>query len=352
MLDVLERFPKSVKRFPDKRRGKNKRLEHLYKKQEFWLSVFLGLFIVILSLLRPNFMSLHNILDLLSAYSYMSILVAALLIVLIAGGIDISFAAVATVAQYGALTLANLYDIGWAGVFLVAGSTGLMLGLMNGVLVNLLSIPSIIVTIATQSLIFGLILTLTRGQDIFILPDWFNEGIHWTFYHDEMGRGYRLNLQIIMLFLALIVSWILLTRTNIGRQIYCLGGNPDAAARLGFHVGRLNLFVYGFMGFVAGMASIAQAQYAQSVSPAALVGRELDVLAAAFLGGASITGGSGSVLGVALGIALIAVMSNGLILLGMSSYWSQFFTGLVIIVAVISMARDARRRWHESPGVA
>jgi len=327
-------------------------LKKLHKKQEFWLSVFLGLFIVILSLLRPNFISLQNILDLLSSYAYMGILVSALLIVLVAGGIDISFAAVATVAQYGALTLANAHDIGWVGVFLVAAGTGLMLGLLNGVLVNLLAIPSIIVTIATQSLIFGLILTLTRGQDIFMLPDWFTDGIHWTFYQDKGGRLYHLNLQIFMLFGALILSWILLARTNIGRQIYCLGGNADGAARVGFHVGYLNLFIYGFMGLMAGLASIAQAQYAQSVSPTALVGRELDVLAAAFLGGASITGGSGSVLGVALGIALIAVMSNGLILLGMSSYWSQFFTGLVIIIAVISMARDSRRRWRDAPGVA
>jgi len=327
-------------------------LSGIYKKQEFWLAIFLVFLVVILSYLRPNFISLQNILDLMSAYAYMGILVAALLIVLVAGGIDISFAAVATVAQYGALTLANSHDIGWGGVFLVAGSTGLILGLMNGFLVNLLAIPSIIVTIATQSLIFGLILTLTGGHEIFILPDWFSEGLYWTFYQDDTGYGYRLNLQIVMLFAALVSSWILLAHTNIGRQIYCLGGNADAAARVGFHIKHLNLFIYGFMGLMAGMASIALAQYAQSVAPTALVGRELDVLAAAFLGGASITGGRGSVLGIVLGIALIAVMSNGLILLGFSSYWSQFFTGIVIIIAVVSMARDQRRRWHEQPGAA
>jgi len=234
----------------------------------------------------------------------------------------------------------------------IGACVGIALGLINGFLVNILDIPSIIVTIATQSAIFGLILTITGGQDIFSLPDWFGEGVNLWFYQDGQGRDYFINLQIIMLFLTLCFSWFLLTRTNIGRQIYCLGGNRDAAERVGFHVRRLNLFVYGYMGLIAGLASIVQAQYVQSVSPTALVGRELDVLAAAFLGGASITGGAGSILGVSLGIALIAVMSNGLILLGISSYWSQFFTGLVIVVAVVSMARDARRRWHKSPGAA
>ncbi len=324
----------------------------LRKHQEFWLATVIIFFVVALSILRPNFASLQNIVDLLSAYSYMGILVAALLVVLVAGGIDISFAAVATVAQYVALTVANTYGVGWLGVMLIAGAIGLGLGLINGFLVNALGIPSIIVTIATQSVIFGLVLTFTGGQDIFSLPQWFSDGVNWVFHTGADGTEYAINLQIIGLVVAFVVTWVLLTRTNIGRQIYALGGNPDAAQRVGFNVKRLNLFVYGYMGLAAGLASIVSAQYTQSVSPTALVGRELDVVAAAFLGGASVTGGAGTIGGVALGVALIAIMENGLTLLGVSSYWSQFFTGLVIIAAVISMARDMRRRWHEAPGVA
>ena len=166
------------------------------------------------------------------------------------------------------------------------------------------------------------------------------------------GTEYAINLQMIALVAAFAVAWLLMVRTNIGRKIYALGGNRDAAQRIGFNVFRLNLFVYGYMGLVAGLASIVQAQYTQSVSPTALVGRELDVVAAAVLGGASVNSGVGTVLGAALGVALIAIMQNGLTLLGVSSYWSPFFTGLVIVGAVSAMAGTARRRWIRSPGLA
>ena len=321
------------------------------QSQEFWLVMVTATLAVVLSILRPNFLSLQNLLDLLSSYAYTGMLVLALFVVLIAGGIDISFAAVATAAQYAALTVANSYNIGWIGVTLIAAAIGLTLGLVNGFLVYSLGLASIIVTIATQSIIFGLVLTITRGQDIFSLPEWFTRGVNWTFYVSPDGTEYAVNLQIIALLASLFVTWLLLNRTNIGRQVYALGGNPDAARRIGFRVFGLNLFVYGYMGLVAGLASIVLAQYTQSVSPTALVGRELDVVAAAFLGGASVLGGAGSVLGAALGIALLAIIQNGLTLLGVSSYWSGFSTGVVIVVAVVAMARDARRRWRNSPGM-
>jgi len=329
-----------------------KHLKAFARRQEFWLAVLLAVLFVGLSIARPNFLSLQNGVDLVSSYAYTGILVSALLVVLVAGGIDLSFAAVATVAQYAAMTVANSWDIGWLGVLGIAAAIGIVLGVVNGLLINVLGLSAIIVTIATQSVIFGLILTVTKGQDIFSLPGWFTDGVAIPFHTTPDGYQYFINVQMIGLAAALIVTWFVLRRTNIGRQIYAMGGNAEAARRIGYNVFRLNLFVYGYMGLAAGLASIVHAQYNMSVSPTALVGRELDVIAAAFLGGASATGGSGSVLGVMLGIALVAVVQNGLTLLGVSSYWSQFFTGLIIVVAVASMARDVRRRWYENPGAA
>jgi simple sugar transport system permease protein len=320
--------------------------------QEFWLAVLIAALVLGLSIVRPSFLTLQNLFDLLSSYAFTGMLVSGLLVVLVSGGIDISFAAVASVAQYVALTVANHYGVGWLGVTAIAAAIGVALGLMNGVLVSTLGISAIIVTIATQSVIYGLLLTITKGQDIFSLPPWFASGVNWTVYVAPDGSEYAINLQIIALIAAFVVAWFLMVRTNIGRKIYALGGNPDAAQRIGFDVFRLNLLVYGYMGLIAGLASIVQAQYTQSVSPTALVGRELDVVAAAVLGGASVNGGVGTVLGAALGVALIAIMQNGLALLGVSSYWSPFFTGLVIVGAVATMAGAARRRWIRSPGLA
>lgn len=320
--------------------------------QELRLGLVILAMIVVLSLLRPNFLSLQNILEMLNATAYNGILVAGLLVVLIAGGIDISFAAVASVAQYTALTVANATGAGLGEVVAIAAGIGLALGLVNGLLVSTLGIASIIVTIATQSVIYGVLLTVTRGQDIFALPDWFSSGLDLLVVNDAEGNAYVLSLQIVGLVLAFGTTWFLLNRTHFGRQVFALGGNAEAARRVGFGTMRLNLLVYGYMGLVAGLASLVQAQYTQSVSPTALVGRELEVVAAAVLGGASLEGGSGSVLGAILGLALVVIMKNGLALLGVSSYWSDFFTGLVIVAAVAAMASRARRRWRDAPGLA
>lgn len=327
-------------------------LRRLGASQELWLGLVILAMCAVLSVLRPNFLSLQNGLDLLSSYAFNGMLVSGLLVVLIAGGIDISFAAVASVAQFVALTIANSYGAGWVEVTAIAGAIGLCLGLVNGLLVSTLGIASIIVTIATQSVIYGVLLTVTKGQDIFTLPDWFAAGLSVSVRTDADGTEYSVNLQIVALVASFVVAWLLLNRTTFGRQVFALGGNPEAARRVGFDVFRLNLMVYAYMGLVAGLAAVVQAQYTQSVSPTALVGRELDVVAAAVLGGASLDGGVGTVSGAVLGLALIAVMQNGLALLGVSSYWSPFFTGLVVVVAVASMAARARRRWRDSPGLA
>jgi simple sugar transport system permease protein len=297
-----------------------------------------------LSVATDSFLTLQNLFDLLTSYAFLGILAAGLLVVLVAGGIDISFTATASVAQYVAMTLANAYGLDWVSVFLVACGVGLACGLVNAWLIETLRISSIIVTIATLNIFYGLLVFTTGGRYIYSLPDWFAKGIWWFEFVDADQIPYGINLQILLLVLAFAATWLLLNRTSVGRQIYALGGNRDAAQRLGFNVFRLSLFVYGYMGLMAGVASLVQAQLAQSVAPTVLVGKELDVLAAVVLGGASLTGGVGTVLGTILGLTLLAVMQNGLVLIGVSSYWSQFFVGLVILVSVSSTALNLRRR--------
>lgn len=314
----------------------------LSRKHETWLLLVTVTLAAALSIISPAFFTLRNAQDLITANAFTSILAAGLLLVLISGGIDISFTATATVAQYIAMTVANAHNVGWIGVILIASAAGIALGLVNAVLIHVFRVPSIIATLGTLNAFYGLLVFVTRGNYIYTLPDWFDSGINFLEFRDAEQNYYSLNFQMIASVLVLGIAWFILRRMRLGRQIIAFGGNHEAAERIGLPILRIQLFVYGWMGWCAGIASLAQAQLAQSIAPTVLVGRELDVLAAVVLGGASLAGGVGSVLGTVLGLTLVAILQNGLILAGVSSYWSDFATGVVILIAVSATARRVR----------
>jgi simple sugar transport system permease protein len=314
----------------------------LSRKHETWLLLVTVTLAAALSIISPAFFTLRNAQDLITANAFTSILAAGLLLVLISGGIDISFTATATVAQYIAMTVANAHNVGWIGVILIASAAGIALGLVNAAIIHVFHVRSIIATLGTLNAFYGLLVFVTRGNYIYTLPDWFDSGINLFEFRDAEQNYYSLNFQMIASVLVLGIAWFILRRTRLGRQIIAFGGNHEAAERIGLPILRIQLFVYGWMGWCAGIASLAQAQLAQSIAPTVLVGRELDVLAAVVLGGASLAGGVGSVLGTVLGLTLVAILQNGLILAGVSSYWSDFATGVVILIAVSATARRVR----------
>jgi len=319
-------------------------LRRFGRTHEARLLIVIAVFFVILSVATKNFFTLQNGLDLLTSYAFSGMLAAGLVVVVVAGGLDISFTAVASIAQYLAVMVASQYDVGWFGLFAVALGVGTLLGLLNAVLVTWLRIASIIVTIAMLNVYYGVLMFTSGGNPINTLPDWYIDGLSWVVGTDAHDNPYILNMQMLGLILSFVLTWVLLNRTSVGRQLRALGGNPEAAKRVGFSTLRLNMVAYGYMGFSAGLASLVQAQVAGSVVPNALVGRELDVLAAVVLGGASLAGGTGTALGTFLGLALLAMVQNGLILLGVSSFWTQCFTGLVFIVAVATISWELRRQ--------
>jgi simple sugar transport system permease protein len=319
-------------------------LTRFRRSHEFWLLIVILVLCAGLGAANAQFLTMQNLFDLLTSYAFVGILALGLLVVLIAGGIDISFTASASVAQYVALTVANGHGANWIGLFAIAIGVGGLLGAINAIFIQKLRIPSIIVSIATLNIFYGLLIFFTGGKYIYSLPDWFATGIFWFEFDWGKDTSYGVNLQILSLAVCFFVTWLLLNRTNIGRQIYAMGGNADAARRLGFHIFGLNMLVYCYMGVMAGIASLVQAQLAQSVAPTVLVGKELDVVAAVVVGGASLMGGVGTVLGTFLGLALLAILQNGLVLLGVSSYWSPLFVGLVILISVSVTAWSQRER--------
>ncbi|MCD1124474.1 ABC transporter permease [Jinshanibacter sp. LJY008] len=309
--------------------------------------LFLGLTILViggyLSFASPDFMTFGNIYDLINNYAMLTILACGLFIVLISGGIDISFPAMTIIAQYVMVSLIQGTTGNFAIAFALSGGIGLLLGMVNAVLVNRLKVPSIIITISTLNIFYGLLLYLTKGVWLYSYPEWFEQGVMLFKFTAADGYDYGLSLQIITMIVVVALTGIIMNKTSIGRMIYAMGGNKEAASRMGFGIFKLQLFVYGYMGLMSGVAGVVQSATVLTVAPDSLLGYELTVLAAVVLGGTSIVGGRGTLLGTLLGVILLAVLQNGLILLNISSYWHTVVTGLVIVISVSMTAWSQRK---------
>ena len=313
------------------------------RAHEAVLGAIVVLVFVVFAAIAPGFSSPSNLADVLVAASFTGILAAGLLVVLVSGGIDISFTATATIAQYLAALAILEAGGGWPVAFAVSVVTGFALGAGNAAIIHLLQVSPIIVTIATLNLYFGALMTLTRGNWLYGFPSWFSQGItvaRFSIGDDRIAVG----LPLLALLLTWALTWVLLEKSPWGRSLYAMGSNRDAARRIGLPLFPLLLLAYGYMGVTAGIAGLTQAQLTQTVAPNAFVGRELAVLAAVVLGGASLTGGAGTIVGTILGVLLIAFLQNGLTLMAVSSYAHPVLLGLIVLASVSLNAYRQKRR--------
>ncbi|MGF1760683.1 ABC transporter permease [Photobacterium sagamiensis] len=316
----------------------------LIKRHEFYLAVLIGLIVVGLGVTTEDFFTLGNVFDMSVSSAILGIMACGLFVVLIAGGIDISFPATAAIAQYVMATYVLSIGGNFFIAFLIAAVVGILLGLINAILVYKLKVPAIIITISTLNLFFGLLIYFSNGEWLYGFPDWFMEGIELFTFIGSDGYDYGLSLPIITLVVVVLFTSFLMSKTRLGRQIYAMGGNADAASRIGINLFGIHLFVYGYMGALAGIASVVQTQITQSVAPNSLMGFELTVLAAVVLGGTSMTGGKGTLMGVVLGVTLLAIIKNGLTLLGVPSYWHTVVTGLIIVFSISMTALNEKKQ--------
>ena len=302
---------------------------------EFKLIVVLVAMCAFLAFTTDDFFTLVNFTDLLNNSSVNLIFAVGLVVVLIAGGIDISFAVAASVVQYIAVFAFDALGGGnWPLGFIIAGSLGIALGCINAALIHYFRIISIVVTIATFNAFFGLLMFITSGRYLYNLPDWWTSRIIIFEKQTASGSWAELTLPVAVMVATLIATWLFIRYTNTGRQLYAFGDNPEGARRAGINIAAMQFIAYGWMGMMAGIAGLMQVNIVQEVVPNALIGRELVVLAAVVLAGASLGGGRGSVLGCFLGVLLISITQNGLNLLGISPYAFKMIVGMIILIAI------------------
>jgi simple sugar transport system permease protein len=279
----------------------------------------------------------ENILSFLKTASVNGIMAVGVLFVLIVGGQpDVSFTAIAQVVEY-AVVLATLRWGGNIAIALVGACIlGGLMGSLNGFVIHYFRVTTIIVTIATLNLYFGLLYVFTGGNVIFVVPSMFKHFATLPIFpmHGANGSTYDFSAMTLMWFAALLLGWFILKRTYLGRSIFAVGGNEVAAQRLGINTLWVRVFVFSFVGVLSGIAAIAHTSIVLSAIPNIIVGHEMEVIAAVVLGGASLFGGKGTIIGTFLGVLLFAILQNGLVLLNFSSYWYDVTVGLAITIGM------------------
>lgn len=291
-------------------------------------AIFLALVILMatVTLFAPNFMSGSNLYLVSRQISFVAVVAFGELFVILTGGIDLSVGSimglsgvVAAGAMAGGQPIVLSVILGLA--------TGLLLGFINGLLISYVRIAPFIVTLGMLSFARGVILIVTKGWPITNIPKPFL----------TVGQGDFLALPIplwVMIVLAAIAHF-LLSRTAFGRRTYAIGGNEQATFLSGIDVKKIKVVLYmisGFMASVVGIILIARFNSAQADTG---TGWELDAIAAAVIGGTSLSGGSGSIVGVIIGAAIMGVIRNGLVLMRVSPYWQTAVIGIIIVLAAV-----------------
>jgi simple sugar transport system permease protein len=313
------------------------------RRPEFITLSLILIFCLVVSIISPSFLSVKTVTDTLRASLTTGIFALGVLLVLAAGGIDVSFTAIAIFSLYATtrLTLAVYPDAPYILMVALGLGMGLLMGLLNGYLVYRFKVPSLIVTIGTQYMFSGFLKAFIGSRHIMDIPKNLDSAGTTALIQATTSAGARvsISIQVLVLILAIVVTWFILNRTLMGRAVYAVGGSIPIAERLGFSVRTVILFVFGYAGLLAGLGGILHGALNRQANPSDLVGSELNVIAAVVLGGARITGGTGTVLGTMLGVILIELLTNNLILMGVPSTWQKVVIGAIILLASAAFAR-------------
>ncbi|MFC0180579.1 ABC transporter permease [Thorsellia kenyensis] len=281
------------------------------------------------------FLSQGNMLIVLRQLSINGILAIGMTFVIITAGVDLSVGSVLALSSIVAARFATTNTgLSWTGTvdaialpIIIALGIGTICGLINGTILSRFKLQPFIVTMGMLSAARGLTLLSTDGNPVSQL----NENFRW------IGKGHVMGIPVPVLILVFVFisAWILLNKTKFGRYVYAVGGNPKSARTSGINVNKIKILVYTLCGALAGIAGIILAARTGSAQTDAGNAYELDAIAAVVIGGTSMSGGTGSLVGTLFGILIIGVLSNALDLLGVTSYYQQILKGVLIVVAVL-----------------
>jgi len=292
------------------------------------VGTFIGLIglSAVLWILSPHFLTVSNLLNVAQQTAINAIIAVGMTFVIITAGIDLSVGSI--MALSGVVLASALHNgIPLPAALLSALGTGLLCGLLNGLLITLGGLPPFISTLGMMSVARGAALMYTQGRPI--------SGFADNYRHLATGEFLRIPSPILIMLSVYLLAHFALARTKLGRYSYAIGGNEQAALLSGVNVRFYKTIVYGLSGMLSGLAAIILTARLDSAQPIAGIMYELDAIAAAVIGGTSLMGGEGTVVGTLIGALIMGVLRNGLNLLGVSSFLQQIVIGSAIIIAVL-----------------
>ena len=313
-----------------------KKLKQLLGRTEFYVFLIIVAVGLVIQFRSGKFFTGNNFVDIASAMIVPGIFAVGIFMVLVSGGMDVSFPALASLSAYATTKL--LLDMGYEGSvllpLLIAAVIGGLLGAFNGFFIGYLNLTPMIITLGASSVFKGFMQGALNSKQLAVIPAGMKK--FGTTYlletSNSLNQTSKLSVAFLVLVAVVILFWFLMNKTYFGRGIYAIGGNPAAAKAAGFNVKRTKFLTYTIVGVIASIAGIIRVCMMQQCHPTNMLGMEMNIIAGVVLGGTAITGGAGTMTGCILGTLLIVLVENSMILLGIPTTWKSVFTGALIVI--------------------
>ena len=314
-----------------------KTLKKLTRRNEPYIFLVVLALAMLIQFRSGQFFTGNNLVDISSAMVVPGLFAIGTFMVILSGGIDVSFPALASLTSYA--TTKMLLDAGYTGgiwlPILISLVLGAALGAFNGLFIGILGLPALIVTLGSSSVFKGVMQGALNSVQLATIPQGmkdFGTSALFVAQNPVSGLTSKMPLSILAFIVVLLLSFVILRYTFFGRGIYAIGGNEVSAHRAGFNTKRTKFLLYVFVGMVASLAGLFRTCMMQQNHPTNMLGMEMNIIAGVVLGGTAITGGAGSLTGCMLGTLLIVIVENSMILIGIPTIWKSVFVGALIII--------------------
>lgn len=325
-----------------------KTLKRLLQHNETYIFLILVALSLVIQVRSGQFFTSNNIVDLMSAMIVPGMFAVGAFLVILTGGIDVSFPALASLTAFA--TTKYFLDSGYEGGILLPLLMGVVLGaifgMVNGFFIGYMNLPALIVTLGTSSIFKGIMQGTLESKVLAVIPPGmksFGTTALYTATNAQSGLSSRLPIAFLVLVAVYVIAFFVLRFTLFGRGIYAIGGNESAAYNVGFKVKRTKFILYVFTGIVASLAGIIRVCMMQQCQPTNMLGMEMNIIAGVVLGGTAIVGGKGTLTGCFLGTLLIVMVENSMILIGVPVIWKDVFVGLLIVIGTAVSAIQSTR---------